>query len=110
MNWQKGFWRLWLALSLCWIVVVGVYAWQDRAWMQSRANACFEAKQTQGLNPFECYGGDERIRLSNAPVGLADIAAAAEEYVAVALTPPLIVFGLGLLGAWVMSGFARRGA
>ena len=110
MNWRRGLWRLWLALSLCWIVLVGLFAWQHDGWMPSRTWACFEAKQAQGLNPFDCSDRDEQVRLSRAPVGLADIVAAAKEYAVYALLPPLITFALGLLAAWVVSGFWRKGA
>jgi hypothetical protein len=29
MNWRRGLLRLWLVLSLCWVVVVGLYAWAE---------------------------------------------------------------------------------
>jgi hypothetical protein len=32
-----------------------------------------------------------------------------KEYAPYALLPPLVTLVLGLLGAWVVSGFARRG-
>jgi hypothetical protein len=32
-----------------------------------------------------------------------------EDYAAVTLLPPLVTLGLGLLGAWVATGFARKG-
>jgi hypothetical protein len=108
MNWRRGLLRLWLALSLCWIAGVGVFAWEHNAWMKSRTAACFEAKRAQGVNPWDCFDRDEQVRLSIEPVGLADIAAAAKEYTVVALLPPLVTLVLGLLGAWVISGFARK--
>jgi hypothetical protein len=109
MNWRRGLLRLWLVLSLFWIVFIGIFAWQHEAWMSARTTACSEAKRAQGVNPFDCYEHDEKVRLSNIPVGLADIAAVAKENVALVLIPPLVVLVFGLLGAWVVSGFARRG-
>src|SRR5262245_54492682 len=35
-NWRRGLWRLWLALSLCWVVAVGVYFWKQEPWIWSR--------------------------------------------------------------------------
>ena len=29
---RSRLWRLWLVLSLCWIVAVGVYAWKQKPW------------------------------------------------------------------------------
>ena len=52
---------------------------------------------------------DEQVRLRNEPVGLADLAGAAKEYAVIALLPPLVTLALGLLAAWVLSGFAREG-
>ena len=45
MNLRRGLLRLWLALSLCWVIFVGVFAWHHDGWMNSRTAACFEAKE-----------------------------------------------------------------
>jgi hypothetical protein len=111
MNWRRGLFRLWLVLSLCWIVAVSVYAWKQEPWMLSlRVPACFEAKRAAGANPFNCFDVAEGVRLREASVRLADIAAAAKEYAVYAFLPPLIALVLGLSGAWMVSGFARKGA
>ena len=39
--------RLWLVLSLCWVVAVGVVACRDEAWIGTRTSACAEAKGIQ---------------------------------------------------------------
>src|SRR5215470_5610471 len=37
MSWRRGLLlRLWLALSLCWIVAVGVYVWKQESWIWSK--------------------------------------------------------------------------
>jgi hypothetical protein len=38
------------------------------------------------------------------------IAATIKEFAPYALLPPLVTLVLGLLGVWVVSGFARKGA
>jgi hypothetical protein len=144
MNWRRGLLRLWLVLSLCWIVVVGLYAWAqqpgDAAW------SCFEVEQTTGANEFVCSRGetfhqsdpvtlkvgDQRVKIDRRFLQLSpeeqnqkveEIAkalslkdtlttatiATIKEYAPYALLPPLVTLVLGLLGAWVVSGFARRG-
>jgi hypothetical protein len=111
MNWRKGLWRLWLALSLCWIVWAGVSAWQQEQIRQSRDRAlqfCFSKQEAGGGNIIDCFG-DETIFPPGAPP-LVNIATAFGKYAAYALLPPLIVLVPGLLGAWVVSGFARKGA
>lgn len=51
MNLRRGVLRLWLVLSLCWIVGVGVFAWGYEQTMASRdqaLRACFEARKAEG--------------------------------------------------------------
>jgi hypothetical protein len=110
MNWRRGLLRLWLVLSLGWIVSFGVYLWNDNAWISSRTTACFEARRAEGASPYSCLDPNEFLRRARAPVELADVFAAAKEYAVYAFLPPLIALVLGLLGAWVVSGFARKGA
>ncbi len=108
MNWRRGLLRLWLVLSLCWIVGVGALAW-ERGPVTSRDRAlaaCFEAKKAEGVNVFDCLN---EVTPRNDPMTSADIPSAIREYGAYALLPPLIAFVLGLLGAWVAAGFARKG-
>jgi hypothetical protein len=109
MNWRRGLLRLWLALSLCWIVGVGAVAW-ERGPVASRDQAlaaCFEARKAEGANALSCLN---EVTPRNDPVRLADIPIMIKEYGAYALLPPLIAFVLGLLGAWVVTGFARKDA
>src|SRR5262245_39046965 len=109
MNWRRGLLRLWLVLSLCWIVGVGALAW-ERGPVASRDRAlaaCFEAKKAQGVNVFDCLN---EVTARNDPLTSADIPSVIREYAAYVLLPPLIAFVLGLLGAWVVAGFARKGA
>jgi hypothetical protein len=79
MNWRRGLWRLWLALSLCWIVFVFIFflfAYQGCWW---HGCALWPEANMEGI-------------------------------VAYAFIPALLMLGVGLLGAWVVSGFARKGA
>jgi hypothetical protein len=109
MNWRRGLLRLWLVLSLGWIVSIGV-AWetglpllpsQDEALDDAALDACLEAKQTEGVQRepalLHC------VRAITLPT-------AVREYGALALLPPLAVLVLGFLGVWVVSCFERKGA
>jgi hypothetical protein len=48
MNWRKGLWRLWCALSLCWVISIGAIVWnteQGRAKLLESANSCIEEEK-----------------------------------------------------------------
>jgi hypothetical protein len=96
MNWRKGLLRLWLVLSLCWIAGVGVYAWKHEPGISSLQFGYEIASSPEKQNEKEIVGS------LNAEL--------AKRYAAYVLLPPLITLALGLLGAWVVSSFERRGA
>ena len=116
MNWRRGLLRLWLVLSLGWIGSIGVVAWetglplpsQDESLDNAALDACLEAKQIEGVQRepalLQC------VRAITPPSPRMTFPAAVREYGALALLPPLVGLVLGFLGAWVVSGFARRGA
>jgi hypothetical protein len=109
MNWRRGLFRLWLALSLCWLVWAGLSAWQQEQTRQSRDRAlhfCFSKQEAAGGNIIDCFG-DETIYPPGAPP-LDNTATAFGKYAAYALLPPLIVLAFGLLGTWVISGFGPK--
>jgi hypothetical protein len=130
MNWRKGLWRLWCALSLCWVISIAAIAWnteQGRAKRLQAANSCVEQeKEKLGRDP------DPSVCMERAGITVKDIELDLErraipeffgtpatvtgtvknyvkDYGALMLVAPLVTLGLGLLGAWVASGFARRG-
>src|SRR5262245_1580112 len=96
MNWRKGLLRLWLVLSLCWIAGVGVYAWKHEPGISPSQVGYEIASSPEKQNEKEIVGN-----LS---------AELAKQYGRYVLLPPLITLALGLLGAWVVSSFERRGA
>jgi hypothetical protein len=96
MSWRKGLLRLWLILSLCWVAGVGVYAWKQEPGISSSQFAYETASSPEGQNEKEIVGS------LNAEL--------VQRYVAYVLLPPLITLALGMLGAWVVSGFERKGA
>ena len=96
MNWRKGLLRLWLVLSLCWIAGVGVYAWKHEPGISPSQFGYEIASSPEKQNEKEIVGN------LNAEL--------AKRYGAYVLLPPLMTLALGLLGAWVVSSFERRGA
>jgi hypothetical protein len=93
MNWRRRLLRLWLVLSLCWIAVVGVYAWKQEPGISSSQFGYEIASSPEKQN--------ERGGLN---------AELAKRYIAYVLFPPLVTLALGLFSAWVVSSFERRGA
>jgi|SoimicmetaTmtLMB_FD_contig_61_445302_length_1040_multi_2_in_0_out_0_1 hypothetical protein len=95
MNLRRGVLRLWLVLSLCWIVGVGVFAWGYEQTMASRdqaLRACFEARKAEGTDMFSCFLDETPYPALGKTVG---------EYAAYAFLPPLVTLVLGLIGAWL---------
>jgi hypothetical protein len=95
MNWRRRLLRLWLVLSLCWIAGVGVYAWKQESGIWSSQFGYEIASSPEEQNEREIVGG------LNAEL--------AKRYAAYVLLPPLATLALGLLGAWVVSSFERKG-
>jgi len=96
MNWRRRLLRLWLVLSLCWIAGVGVYAWKHEPGISPSQVGYEIASSPEKQNEKEIVGN------LNAEL--------AKRYGAYVLLPPLTTLALGLLGAWVVSSFERRGA
>ena len=131
MNWRRGLLRLWCALSLCWVISIGAIVWnteQGRAKRLEAANSCVEEeKEKLGRDPEPsvciersgvtvedvAWDLDRRAlpEFFGVPVTVtATVKNYVKDYGAVTLLPPLVTLGLGLLGVWVVSGFARKDA
>jgi hypothetical protein len=96
MNWRRRLLRLWVVLSLCWIAGVGVYAWKQEPGLSSSQFAYETVSSPEKQNEKEIVGS-LNVEL-------------VKRYVAYVLLPPLITLALGLLGAWMVSSFERKGA
>jgi hypothetical protein len=75
---------------------VGVYAWKQEPELSSSQFAYETASSPEKQNEKEVVGS-LNVEL-------------VKRYVAYVLLPPLITLALGLLGAWVVSSFERKGA
>ena len=124
MNLRRGLLRLWLAFSLCWVVAIGVYAWnqeQARAKRLEAHNSCVkeEGEKRGGNDPereifpmcVDRAGATlEDLTMAFWRITLTDtIKSYFKEYGGLMLFPPLVTLALGLLATWVLSGFATRG-
>ena len=105
MNIRRGLFRGWLVLSVCWIAIIGVVAYIDVfAGRETAAsqNACADQRSEipELGNPFECF---KKPVLDEATVG-----PAVAKYLALAVIPPAVVLGFGLVATWVFRGFRER--
>jgi hypothetical protein len=97
MNWRSRLLRLWLVLSLCWIAVVGVYAWNQEPGLSSSQSAYETASSTRKAKNENGIVGNPNVEL-------------VKRYTVYVLVPPLATLVLVFLGAWVVSSFRRKGA
>jgi preprotein translocase subunit Sec61beta len=126
MNWHKGFFRLWCMLSLCWVISIGVYAFIGEQRVEA-FNHCLKdedgvTKELQraqgrdtsaGLISFCSYSSGHATDDPFAELGVRDNPDVntqtrvkyVKEYAQLITLPPLVTLALGLLVAWVVSGF-----
>jgi hypothetical protein len=91
MNWRRGLLRLWFVLSLCWIAGVGLSSSREFVFEDGPDTA--RDQQSESLEKI--------INSLNAET--------AKQYALLVLVPPLATLVLGLLSAWVVSSFERKG-
>jgi len=122
MNWRRGLWRLWCALSLCWVIFIGVIVWnieQNHAMRLETHVSCVKEEKEKQQRPesstdiFDTCARrsgittkDFRLDFDRLTV-TETIKSYFKEYGARVLLPPLVTLGFGLLAAWVVSGFVR---
>ena len=129
MNWKRGLLRLWLLLSISWILAVGVLAyqhfsaplidlstgWESRATRELAAQSAHEAAVRQATEkegapaPLGSNGGwgvwvpptfeEEMLKVPNRDYAV--------WYASLALIPPAALFGLFLALSWVAAGFVH---
>jgi hypothetical protein len=102
MNWRRGLLRLWLVLSLCWIAGVGLYSWRQESWILSSSREFVFEDGPDTARDQQSESLEKIINSLNAET--------AKQYVLLLLVPPLATLVLGLLSAWVVSSFERKGA
>jgi hypothetical protein len=102
MNWRRGLLRLWLVLSLCWIAGVGLYAWKQESWTLSSSREFVFEDDPDTARDQESESLEKIINSLNAET--------AKQYALLLLVPPLATLAFGLLSAWIVSSFERKGA
>ena len=118
--------QFWLVLSLCWIVAVSLFAWKQERWvLASSQEFVFEGTPSDSgqSDPITLNLDGRRVQVDRrflqlSPERQKDTveeivnhlnAETAKRYALYVLLPPLATLVLGLIGAWVVSGFAWEG-
>jgi hypothetical protein len=99
MKWQRGLFRLWLILSVCWLVAVGASTWatlpEVPGWAKEEKGDIVQGSSSREFDPkeFEAFktSAERTERIKYAAV--------------LAFAPPLIVVVLGAAFAWAITGF-----
>ena len=102
MNWARGFFRLWLAISLIWIITVFAYEHVVVPAKIAAQRACADARKGDASlgNPNDCFDKGH-VRFDDL------ISVDAIPYLGWALVPPFVILALGLILGWIFSGFRR---
>lgn len=127
MKWRRGFIRLWVVVSVLWVVLVGVVEGKNvewRLWGDWRKNdvvvTLIDGRTVQFPASMSGPEIDAALKDSNLPerrfpvitivVTWWDYAREVSFLAQWALLPPAIVFALGVVGAWVIRGFKNTGS
>jgi hypothetical protein len=102
MNWRRRLLRIWLVLSLCWIAGVGLYAWKQEPWTLSSFREFVFEDDPGSARDQQNESADEIINRLDAET--------AKQYALLLIVPPLATLAFGLLTAWVLTSFERKGA
>ena len=108
MNWRRGLFRFWLAVSVLWLVAVGTHAYENEWLLPREQHACADeraANPSMG-NPFDCYdkGPNSPVRLK-IRVEAASPESTIVRYSAWAILPPLGALVLAAVVRWSVAGF-----
>jgi hypothetical protein len=104
LHWGRFFFRGWVVLSVVWVGMIFAVSWKSIV-------APLPAPAAECGHPGEmaCVTKDDALVSNLAPRELRPAPLSvklrrAERVAVVALLPPLVLFGLGLACAWVLSG------
>jgi hypothetical protein len=111
MNVKHGFFRLWIGVSLCWIIGLGLYLRNDLhfegPWtLSSPPLDCPKERPTEGTRPL--------TKLTEKELECAIAAMAAQSWVeranatVIIFVPPLVLFIFGSCVVWIIQGFSPK--
>jgi len=116
MNWKRGLLRVWIALSIVWVISVFAMNWKNIAEANSAYLEDLQEAQSVLETAEQRHNGDLTSAARNRVLmrfQLADRRQAlrnelVRETTSMALIPPLIVIVLNFIVGWIASGFRRQ--
>src|SRR6266536_708226 len=115
VNWTRGFFRLWIVLSIFWIVGVAAWASTDpelalSRWVLRGGSAadseCRDENNPNWLEKEWCKGNAHTFVKDRVPIQ--ELAVAARWYEAAAICGPLSILLLGFVVRWIAIGFRPK--
>ena len=105
MNWQRGLFRVWIALSSAWVTLIGWITYEavlKPRYLAHKASECAEAREVDPTlgNVFDCFADVPNIFADIVPLG-----PEIWPYLVLAVAPPVAIFAVGLMAKWILSGF-----
>ena len=100
MLWRRGLFRLWVVISVLWLIVAGAFATMD--WRNHQMP--IEPQYCKEIEPPERVANCEKSQAE----GRVEVASRRQITVAVVFAPPLVTLVLGLALWWVEIGFRPR--
>lgn len=128
MNWSRGLFRVWLSISAAWLLLVGVFSYQDypvryrvttpdgvkfeitashtltEAEVTAAAKRQYEALPT---DYFSRAAGTDKLKPPAQPIN-ASISDYWIDHAELALLPPVVLFVVGWTVLWAGRGFKRQ--
>jgi hypothetical protein len=108
MRWGRGFFRLWLALSVIWIAVTG-YTARDDLWLLTQWDVLKDRSEGGSSHPTKETASTDNQALLNQRIAEASqvLRETAFGALGVVLLPPLSTLLAGLLLSWIGRGFLQ---
>ena len=106
MNWRKGLFRLWLAISVLWVAITAWVTYRTVIVprnLSAEANACFKARQNNPTlgKPLDCFPDGSLLHFEH----LISRRTIAREYAVLAFVPVFAVLAMGLATGWILVRF-----
>jgi hypothetical protein len=110
MKWQRGLFRLWIVLSVCWIVAVGAFTWvmlPADDWVPVSESPTDQAGSQNNNTADDKFEPSKPTFDPSKPfyVPVSETAELFKKAAVLALVPPTIILALGAALAWTINGF-----
>lgn len=116
MKWRRGLFRVWVLLSVCWVLTIGALIWlmlPPPATMWVLHPSCGDTMKPSEPFVWDCLDAPADRNTPGAKE-VPDYSRNRERMTwikqgaGIAIVPPLVVLTLGVAGAWAARGFQEK--